>query len=178
MGHGLVSILSRLRCADRGWAEGEKLCQKRESAVINQKGGGLSSMWRVDLDTTVAPIKDVRRPVCTEEMLSFVIPTLFYSLESLVVFLSAGILLPGGLQCELCSLCRFFPVVTSPPPPFPFICCVLDLQFATATRRGPSAASSLPSRPPFPLSLSPLAHSLPLSQLLQILGLKGTFGAE
>lgn len=63
----------------------KKLCQKKEKQEKccdkPKGGGGLSSTWRVcffpnNLDTTVVLTKDVQRPVCTDEMRNFVIPTL------------------------------------------------------------------------------------------------------
>lgn len=65
--------------------EKKKSCAKKrkneKNAVINQKGGrGLPHVAGLffpnNLDTTVVLTKDVQRPVCTDEMRDFVIPTL------------------------------------------------------------------------------------------------------
>lgn len=55
--------------------------KKKKNAVINQKGKKNPPPYGVvffpsNLDTTVALPKDVQRPVCTDEMLNFVITTL------------------------------------------------------------------------------------------------------
>lgn len=105
----------------------KKLCQKKEKqekCCDKPKGGrGLSSTWRVcffpnNLDTTVLT-KDVQRPVCTDEMRNFVIPTLsiFQNLLCPVVFLLAGILSSGGLQSEMETVFGVLLLSRCLPPP-------------------------------------------------------------
>lgn len=92
--------------------------------MINQKGGrGLSSTWRVcffpnNLDTTVLT-KDVQRPVCTDEMRNFVIPTLFsriFFVRWFFYWLESCRLGAFSLRWKLFLVCCFFPVVCPHPP--------------------------------------------------------------
>lgn len=74
-----------------GGGEGRKAVPKKGKCCDKPEGWGscppcgglIGSFFADSLDTTVAPVKDVQRPVCTKEMFSFVVPTLLYFLESL-----------------------------------------------------------------------------------------------
>lgn len=85
-----------------------------------------------NLDTTVTLAKDIPRPVCTDEMCNFVIPTLpiFQNLLCPVVFLSAGILSSGGVPSEMETVFGLLLVPCSCPSPLPLpsLACGLDLQ--------------------------------------------------
>lgn len=59
-----------------------------------------------------------KRPVCTNEMCDFVIPTLYFLEPSLVVFLSAKILWSGGFppQMKMFLAYSFCPPLLFPTP--------------------------------------------------------------
>lgn len=116
--------------------------KRKKDAVINQKGvEKFSSMWWVCFffpltiwTLQLALAKDARRPVCTYERCSFVIPTLphFQNLLCPVVFLSAGGTLSsvGGVPSEMETVFGLLLVPWSNLPrlPFPSVDCGLDLQ--------------------------------------------------
>lgn len=61
-----------------------------------------------------------KRPVCTNEMCDFVIPTLYFLEPSLVVFLSAKILWSGGFPPQMKTVFGLFllsSLVVFPPLP-------------------------------------------------------------
>lgn len=163
--------------------------RKRKCSDEPEAGGKFSSpcwvlffsplrIWT--LQFTLA--KDVHRPVCTDEMRNFVIPTLpvFQNLLCLVVFLSAGVLAFGALPSERDAVWGL--------PRLPCPCCPpasllrsLWSRFAgnkpsvaTAGGHGDRIIDGQLSRPSSPRAPAP-SHSVPLSQWLQIFGLKGTF---
>lgn len=123
-------------------AGGGICAKKKERCCDKPKGGGKVLLHVVGLfffpltiwTLQLALAKDARRPVCTYERCSFVIPTLphFQNLLCPVVFLSAGGTLSsvGGVPSEMETVFGLLLVPWSnlPPLPFPSVDCGLDLQ--------------------------------------------------
>lgn len=122
-----------------------------------------------------------KRPVCTNEMCDFVIPTLYFLEPSLVVFLSAKILWSGGFPPQMKTVFGLFLlsslVVFPPLPLMSLLWCGLTSNEILHRYGHMHTVDLCWTALSFPLSHSYLLLTLSLSHSCFTLGPKGTFRA-